>query len=87
MQIEVKETFIKDLKSVPKDVRVKIAVLIQAMERSKTISDLTSVKKLKGYENFYRIRVGDYRLGFAIPGDTIVLVRFLHRKEIYRFFP
>lgn len=87
MQIEVKDSFIKDLKSVPKDVRVKIAVLTQTMEQAENISGLTSVKKLKGYENFYRIRVGDYRLGFAILDNAIVLVRFLHRKEIYRFFP
>jgi mRNA interferase RelE/StbE len=87
MQIEIKDSFIKDLKAIPKEVKVKIAVLIQTMEQSENISSLTSVKKLKGYENFYRIRVGDYRLGFAILDDTIVLVRFLHRKEIYRFFP
>jgi mRNA interferase RelE/StbE len=87
MQIESKDSFIKDLKTVPKEVRVKIAALLQVIERGKTISDLTSVKKLKGYDNFYRIRVGDYRLGFTISGDVIVLVRFLHRKEIYRFFP
>lgn len=57
------------------------------MKQTETLLNLTSVKKLKGYDAFYRIRVGDYRLGFAISGNTIVLVRFLHRKEMYRFFP
>jgi mRNA interferase RelE/StbE len=86
MQIETKNSFIKDLKSIPKDVRTQIATLIQTMENAEKISDLPAMKKLKGYENFYRIRIGDYRLGFAIINDVIVLVRFLHRKEIYRFF-
>ncbi|GIK72728.1 MAG: hypothetical protein BroJett021_17160 [Chloroflexota bacterium] len=39
------------------------------------------------FERYYRIRVGDYRLGLALEGDTVILVRFLHRKEIYRYFP
>ena len=87
MQIEIKASFIKDLKIVPKDVREKIATLICTMEQSPNLSNLTGIKKLKGYQNFYRIQVGAYRLGFVSEESTIVLVRFLHRKEIYRFFP
>ena len=33
------------------------------------------------------MRIGDYRLGAALEGDALVLVRFLHRRDIYRFFP
>ncbi len=87
MQIEIKASFVKDLKSVPKDFRGKIATIICSMEQSANISNLTGIKKLKGYQNFYRIQVGAYRLGFVLEENTIVLVRFLHRKEIYRFFP
>ncbi|NPA92437.1 MAG: type II toxin-antitoxin system RelE/ParE family toxin, partial [Chloroflexi bacterium] len=39
------------------------------------------------YTSFYRIRLGDYRLGLEIEGDTVVFVRFLHRRDIYRYFP
>jgi mRNA interferase RelE/StbE len=35
----------------------------------------------------YSIRIGDYRIGLALEKDTLVFVRCLHRKEIYRFFP
>ena len=31
--------------------------------------------------------MGDYRLGITMEGDVAVLVRFLNRREIYRFFP
>ncbi|PPK77753.1 mRNA interferase RelE/StbE [Methylobacter tundripaludum] len=87
MRIEIKASFVKDLKTVPKDFRGKIANLIGTMEQSSNLSNLTGIKKLKGYQNFYRIQVGAYRLGFVLEENTIVLVRFLHRKEIYRFFP
>ncbi|WP_334181143.1 type II toxin-antitoxin system RelE family toxin [Methylobacter sp.] len=87
MRIEIKAGFIKDLKTVPKDFREKIAGIIGTMEHCSNLSSLTGIKKLKGYQNFYRIQVGAYRLGFVLEENTIVLVRFLHKKEIYRFFP
>jgi len=87
MRIETKASFVKDLKTVPKDLREKIATIICAMEQASSLSNLTGIKKLKGYQNFYRIQIGAYRLGFVLEENTIVLARFLHRKEIYRFFP
>jgi mRNA interferase RelE/StbE len=35
----------------------------------------------------FRLRVGSYRLGLFVEGDQVELVRCLHRREIYRFFP
>ncbi len=87
MRIETKASFVKDLKTVPKDFKEKIAILISTMEQASELSNLTGLKKLKGYQKFYRIQVGAYQLGFALEENTIVLIRFLHRKEIYRFFP
>lgn len=87
MRIEIKGSFVKDLKTVPKDFRDKIATLIHTMEDASSLSSLTGIKKLKGYQNSYRIQIGTYRLGFVLEENTIVLVRLLHRKEIYRFFP
>ena len=42
-------------------------------------------KKLKGYENTYRLRVGVYRVLYEIHDDTIVvlIVRVRHRKDAY----
>lgn len=32
----------------------------------------------------WRIRIGDYRIRYDIEGDKVVLLRILHRKDIYR---
>ncbi|WP_417909752.1 type II toxin-antitoxin system RelE family toxin [Candidatus Electronema sp. PJ] len=45
------------------------------------------MKKLKGYDTFYRVRIGDYRIGLKLAEDGLIFVRCLHRKEIYRYFP
>ncbi|MEH1829111.1 MAG: type II toxin-antitoxin system RelE/ParE family toxin [Nostoc sp.] len=47
---------------------------------------MPNLKKLQGYENAYRIRVGDYRIGIIFDGETVLFQRVLHRKDIYRYF-
>lgn len=34
-----------------------------------------------------RLRIGDYRLGMIVEGEVVEIVRFLHRRDIYRYFP
>ncbi|MBM4044953.1 MAG: type II toxin-antitoxin system RelE/ParE family toxin [Planctomycetes bacterium] len=42
--------------------------------------------KLEGYEQEYRIRIGDYRVRYAIHDreSTVALVHCGHRKDAYR---
>ena len=44
------------------------------------------VQQMKGYENRWRIRVGDYRIIYEIYEQELVVlvVRVGHRKEVYR---
>ena len=81
-------TFIKDLKAIkglPVYAKIKTLVLetIPAIDRFDAIPH---VKKLRDRDCMYRIRVGNYRVGFSWDGETIVFMRALHRKDIYRFF-
>ena len=43
------------------------------------------VKKLKGYRDYWRIRVGDYRIIYTIQDDRllVVVIRIGHRREVY----
>lgn len=42
--------------------------------------------KLKGFENFYRVRIGDYRIIYNInhKAQEIILIRVAHRKDAYK---
>jgi mRNA interferase RelE/StbE len=42
-------------------------------------------KKLRGYKNQWRIRVGDWRVVYFIDDDTklITIARVTHRREVY----
>ncbi|HNV38993.1 MAG TPA: type II toxin-antitoxin system RelE/ParE family toxin [Methanoculleus sp.] len=42
---------------------------------------------MRGYQNYYRIRVGQYRIGCRIQDETLIFYRVKSRDEIYGVFP
>lgn len=88
MNVRFKESFAKDLQAIrDSSLRVRIKEIIQAIEQAQSLSEVANVKRLQGGGDYYRIRVGDYRIGLVIEGDIVTFVRFLHRRDIYKRFP
>ena len=88
MKVEFLKSFSKDLDSVNSKLTKRSLVrIIESLEKQQDLNKIPNVKKLKGFRNAYRIRVGDYRLGFFFEDSTVQLARFLHRKDIYKLFP
>ena len=88
MDVIVSARFAKDVDKLPdKNFRNKLAIIIVDLQQCKLLSQIKNCKKLKGFKNAYRIKVGDYRLGFLYVNEKIYLGRVMHRKEIYRYFP
>jgi mRNA interferase RelE/StbE len=81
-------SFAKDLRSIKsKDILSRIKEVVEQVEKAQSLQEITNIKKLKGGRNYYRIRVGEYRIGLIIENDEISFIRCLNRKEIYRYFP
>ncbi|MES2589217.1 MAG: type II toxin-antitoxin system RelE/ParE family toxin [Bacteroidota bacterium] len=81
-------SFLKDISKInDKKVLLSIETCILEFKKAENIREISNVKKLKANKTAYRIKIGLYRLGFYLNEDKIELTRFLHRKEIYRFFP
>ena len=88
MKVEFLKKFSRDLDGVrTKSVKESVIRIIELMEAVDTLEKIPNIKKLKGHKNAYRVRIGDYRLGFFFENSTILLARFLHRKDIHRIFP
>lgn len=87
MKIEIRDSFVKDVKKIPTEYKDKINSIYESIKQANSLTEIRNIKRLQGHKEFYRIRVGDYCLGFAIIEDTIILLHFMHRREIYRFFP
>lgn len=88
MNIKFESRFEEDIRKIKdKKILLKRKENILKCKAVKELSEINQVKKLQGYESFYRIRLGDYRIGIELINDELIFTRFLHRKDIYKFFP
>lgn len=88
MNVEFRKSFEKDLTNLRDEALLqRIKAVIEEVETVDSLSDVRNIKKLKAEGNYYRIRVGEYRIGMTVNEDTVIFVRVLNRKEIYRYFP
>ena len=88
MEIRYRTSFGRDMRRERNaDLRRRVERIVEQLQRAPSVASIPSVASMQGYANHYRIRVGDYRLGIVVDGDTAILVRFLHRRDIYRHFP
>ena len=88
METFFRRSFERDLKKIrDRNLLEKIKQSIESVESAADLSEVNSVRKLKGAANSDRIRVGDYRIGLEADASTAEFVRILHRRDIYRFFP
>ena len=88
MKVEFLKKFSKDLDDIrTKSVKQALIRIIEVMEETDSLDKIPNTKKLKGHKTAYRTRLGDYRLGFFFENSTILLARFVHRKDIYKIFP
>jgi len=63
----------------------------QAVEKFRTansLHEITNIKAMDGWPTFYRLRFGDFRIGFQLTDNNeIKLLAIDHRSKIYRHFP
>ena len=88
MKTLYEKSFGRDLKKI-KDKRLlkQVQKIIAQVESATSLTDLQNVKNLEGYTTYYRIRVGEYRIGIEVLEGQVIFVCFLNRKDIYRYFP
>lgn len=77
MRIEYSRQASKAIERLDKAVKQRIRIGIEALPAG-------DVKKLKGYSNAYRLRVGEYRVLFDMDSDSIRVTNVLPRGAAYR---
>lgn len=88
MIILIDNSFSKDIEKIDDtEILKSLSLVISNIQKSKKLSDIPNCKKLKGKGRFFRIRLKDYRIGFVFEKNQIELIRFLHRNEVYKYFP
>ena len=64
-----------------------MATTLRSISTVDKLTDIMGVKKISGHPHAYRIRIGDYRLGFYLENETVIIARFVKRNDIYKLFP
>jgi mRNA interferase RelE/StbE len=70
-QILVRRQPEKVLRRLPKDLRQRIRVAIWGLAENPRPP---GCRKLAGYDNLYRIRVGDWRISYAVKDDQLIIL-------------
>ncbi len=80
-RITFKASVSRDLKrlSKPETVRILLRISSDLPEKADHLPELKG--KFAGLRKF---RIGDYRVVFAVIGDSILITRIGHRREIYK---
>ena len=73
----------RNLLALPKDVLRRVDACILALGQAPRPP---RTRRIKGGPDLWRVRVGDYRIIYAIEDDKllIVVIRIGHRREVYR---
>jgi mRNA interferase RelE/StbE len=71
-----RESFARDLRGIrDRKLLQRVKEVIEAVEQADSMNDLPNLKRLKGAKGYFRLKLGDYRLGLALENDTVLLVR------------
>ena len=88
MKVLFEKSFGRDLKKIKdKRLRNQIQEAIDQVKSAASSNDVADLKKMQGFDTYYRIRVGDYRIGIEIAEGQVIFVCCLNRKDVYRYFP
>jgi mRNA interferase RelE/StbE len=87
MIVTFNKKFAKDLQSI-NDSKLKSGIkeFILSLESAANLEGISNIKRLRGFQNTFRYRIGDYRIGFYYENNEIELVRVVKRNDIYKVF-
>jgi mRNA interferase RelE/StbE len=83
LNVQFKPAVEKDLRRIPQKLTARI---LKRIEQLSTAPFPATAIKLEGAENFYRVRVGDFRIIYEIDAAAnILLIHYVrNRKGVYR---
>jgi len=89
MNVEFSKSFDKQTTRIQdKRLSKKVGTIIKKVMGSKSITEIPNIKPITGHPGYYRIRIGKYRIGISLEGET-VWFHFIGKRDesIYKKFP
>lgn len=60
------------------------AIAIAEKIRNLPLLDTSKAEKLSGFQNIYRVRVGNYRIVYRKSSKFLYIVLISHRRDVYK---
>ena len=81
-QLKIKKSAEKELANLPLEIILSIRIRILELGDNPLPA---GYKKLKGFKNLYRIRIGTYRIIYSIEHNELIIevLKIAHRKDAY----
>lgn len=76
----------KSLKDTPKNILMRFALIVEALRINPVPWREFDVRKIRGSDDTYRIRIGDYRVIYFFEKENkrIHILRFEMRDKVYK---
>ena len=84
-KIEFKKSAKKEFEKLPANIQERVLEALRFLSQN-PYSEVLQVKKLRGADSLYRIRLGDYRILYTIENAklVIIVIKIGHRSDVYR---
>lgn len=80
-KIKYKASVGRELRRLDRQVAVRI---VDRIERDLASPDLRPLPLSGPFEVLFKLRVGDYRVIYALSEDSVQIIRIAHRGDVYR---
>ena len=75
MIVKIDKSFGRDQRKIrEQEVLLEIIRVIEQAKSASSLDQINGIKKLKGFKEFYRIRIGDFRVGINVKGSVIEFI-------------
>lgn len=80
-KVELTPEAVENAAGLPKAIKKRLRKVLQRLAKWPAVS---GAKPLKGeLAGWFRVRTGDYRVRFKVEGDTVVVDKIGHRRDVY----
>ena len=86
MKVEYSKQFVKAAYKLTGKYKTSLQRIINEVKQANDVAELTNCIKMVGFQNSYRIKMGDYRLIFIfrVVDQVAIFELLLSRGEVYR---
>lgn len=91
MEIIYKKKFVKELEKLPKRVQLGVKDVLDKLVVAENLEtsgvDYKLMEGQKKGQNYYRIRVGGYRIGIDYARPGVIVIMIASRGDVYKTSP